>query len=96
MDLHADALGLTRLRDFHWNPMSRGPTGASPASNAQATPVEKREAKRQRHWPSAKPRRKRDARHGGNRPAVNPDPAGQGRGLLSWTQCPVPDGGGQS
>ena len=49
MDLYADALGLTRLRGFAWEPYEP-PVPPSPPSTAPAKPlrVQKREAKRQR------------------------------------------------
>ena len=89
MDLYADAIGLTRLRGFAWEPY------VPPAPVATASPrpvaVEKREAKRQRTLA----KRKAEA-------AAQPTSAvtartmasqtllGLGRGLLSWSKCLVP------
>ena len=89
MDLHADALGLTRLRDFHWEPyVLAAPPGPVPPATPKPPQVEEREAKRQQTLAQ----RKAEA-HG--RPPTPPsDPPhpllGVGRGLLSWSQCPVP------
>jgi hypothetical protein len=48
MDLHADALGLTRLRDFHWEPyVPAAPAEPAPPPTPKPPRVEKREAKRQ-------------------------------------------------
>jgi hypothetical protein len=49
MDLYADAIGLTRLPDFAWEPYVPQ-TAPPPAATASPRPaaVEKREAKRQR------------------------------------------------
>jgi hypothetical protein len=94
MDLYADAIGLTRLRGFAWEPYVP-PAAPPPAATASPRPaaVEKREAKRQRTLAQRK------AEAGA---AVSPTstPAaptsvpqtllGLGRGLLSWSQCPVP------
>ena len=89
MDLHADAIGLTRLDDFQWEPYLCPPPVRPPET---ATPkpsrVVKREAKRQQTLA----RRKAETQ---SRPAnvpTGPPPTllGMGRGLLSWSQCPVP------
>ena len=77
MDLYQDAIGLTRLRDFTWEPYV-APVPPRPAETAIPKPprVEKREARSQQTL------------------AVAADPPqtllGMGRGLLSWTQCPLP------
>jgi len=94
MDLYADAMGLTRLRGFTWEPYVP-PEPASPTATASPRPaaVEKREAKRQRTLAQ----RKAEAATAAG-PVVAPtlQPAtpatllGLGRGLLSWSQCPVP------
>ena len=90
MDLYADAIGLTRLRGFTWEPYVP-PAAPPPAPSASPRPaaVEKREAKRQRTLA----KRKAEAAA-----ATRPPPRllapqtllGLGRGLLSWSQCPVP------
>jgi hypothetical protein len=46
MDLHADALGLTRLRDFCWEPYVPAPPPSAPAAPPKPPRIEKREAKR--------------------------------------------------
>jgi hypothetical protein len=89
MDLHADALGLTRLRDFHWEPyVPAAPPGPAPTATPQPLRVEKREAKRRQTLAQRKAKLAAETR------AQPPDPPqtllGRGRGLLSWTQCPVP------
>jgi hypothetical protein len=92
MDLYADAIGLTRLRDFAWEPYV--PPPASPAevtASPRPASVQKREDKRQQTLAQPK-----------IEPATAPSPVpappplapqtllGIGRGLLSWSQCPVP------
>ena len=94
MDLYADALGLTRLRGFTWEPYVP-PEPASPTATASPRPVavEKREAKRQRTLAQ----RKAEATAAAvpvAAPTLQTAPPqtllGLGRGLLSWSQCPVP------
>ena len=93
MDLHADALGLTRLRDFRWESYVR-PLPARPAETATPKParVVKREAKRQQTL--AQRKAEVQAETHGSAANVSADPPqtllGMGRGLLSWSQCPVP------
>ena len=90
MDLYTDAIGLTRLPGFAWEPYA---PGAAPAPPPSASPrpaaVEKREAKRQRTLA----KRKTDAAAAETPAAPMPPPQtllGVGRGLLSWSPCPVP------
>ncbi len=91
MDLYADAIGLTRLRDFAWQPYVP-PAAPPPAATASPRPtaVAKREAKRQRTLAERK------AETAAASPvSIAPTPApqtllGLGRGLLSWSKCPVP------
>jgi hypothetical protein len=99
MDLYADAIGLTRLRGFPWEPYVP-PEPAPPVATASPRPaaVEKREAKRQRTLAQ------RTAKPGHKTEPVTAAPAaastdatlapqtllGLGHGLLSWRQCPVP------
>ena len=92
MDLHADALGLTRLRDFCWEPYVPAPPQSAPAAPPKPPRIEKREAKRRQ---TLAQRQAEQAAQTCERPAATPaDPPqtllGRGRGLLSWTQCPVP------
>ena len=92
MDLYADAIGLTRLQDFAWEPYV--PPLAWPAevtASPRPAAVQKREDKRQRTLAQRK---------AGTAPAPSsvstarpPAPQtllGLGRGLLSWSQCPAP------
>jgi hypothetical protein len=93
MDLHADALGLTRLRDFRWEPYVR-PVPARPAETAPAKPTRlaRREAKRQQTLARSKAELPAETR-GDSAEALSTRPQtllGVGRGLLSWSQCPVP------
>jgi hypothetical protein len=93
MDLHADALGLTRLRDFRWEPYVR-PVPARPAEAAPAKPTRlaRREAKRQQTLARSKAELPAETR-GDSAEALSTRPQtllGVGRGLLSWSQCPVP------
>jgi DDE family transposase len=96
MDLYADAIGLTRLRGFAWEPYVP-PAAPAPAATASPRPaaVEKREAKRQRTLAE----RKAEATATAAASPVSVPTAlplapqtllGLGRGLLSWSQCPVP------
>jgi hypothetical protein len=94
MDLYADAMGLTRLRGFTWEPYV-APEPAPPITTASPRPaaVEKREAKRQRTLAQ----RKAEAAAPASPVSVPTVPTlppptllGLGRGLLSWSQCPVP------
>jgi hypothetical protein len=94
MDAYADAIGLTRLPGFQWEPYRR-PEAPPPATPPLPKPprVAKREAKRQQTLA----RRKAEA--GQPNPATAKPSAtvglprtrlGIGRGLLSWSDCPVP------
>ena len=93
MDLCADAMALTRLRDFAWEPYVPpvAPVVAAPPKPAR---IQKREAKRQQTLAA----RRAQAAAATVSPAVAPAAAplppqtllGMGRGLLSWSQCPVP------
>jgi hypothetical protein len=94
MDLYADAIGLTRLRDFPWEPYVP-PAPPPPPVSASPRPaaVEKREAKRKQTLAKRKAE-VAAATAPASRPTA-PPPApptllGLGRGLLSWSQCPVP------
>lgn len=92
MDLYADAMGLTRLQNFTWEPYVP-PPASPPEVTASPRPaaVQKREDKRQRTLAQRKAE-----------PATAPSPVpttpplapqtllGRGRGLLSWSQCLVP------
>lgn len=93
MDLYADAIGLTRLRGFTWEPYVP-PEPPTPAASASPRPpaVEKREAKRQRTLAERKAQAAAVAPWGQTPlPAIQPQTQlGLGRGLLSWSQCPVP------
>jgi len=89
MDLFADAIGLTRLRGFAWEPYVRQ-TSPPPAQRVPSKParVQKREAKRQQTLAE----RKAQAGSPASTPALGPPQTllGLGRGLRSWSQCPVP------
>jgi hypothetical protein len=93
MDLHADALGLTRLRDFRWEPyVPAAPSGPAPPPTPRPPRVEKRETKRQRTLARRKAEVQAETRGmAATAPADRPQTLlGTGRGLLSWTECPVP------
>jgi len=94
MDAYADAIGLTRLPGFQWEPYRR-PDAPPPLSLKPPTParVAQREAKRQQTLAQRK------AEAGQPNPAIaQPQTTvglprtqlGIGRGLLSWSDCPVP------
>ena len=94
MDLYADAIGLTRLRGFTWEPyVPPEPASPTPTASPRPAAVEKREAKRQRTLAQ----RKAEAAAAAvpvAAPTLQTAPPetllGLGRGLLSWSQCPVP------
>ena len=89
MDLHADALGLARLRDFHWEPYV---PAAAPEPTVRPKParIEKREAKRQGTLTQRKAELAAETRPA-SAPANLPQTLlGVGRGMLSWSQCPIP------
>jgi hypothetical protein len=90
MDLYADAIGLTRLRGFTWEPYvpQAAPPPATTASPRPAA-VEKREAKRQRTL--AERKAEAVAAQASAAPRLPPQTLlGLSRGLLSWNKCPVP------
>ena len=93
MDVYADAIGLTRLRDFAWE-VYVPRTAAAPAASQPEKParIQKREAKRQRTLAQRKAELEAETR--GDSAGAPADPPqtllGTGRGLLSWTGCPVP------
>jgi len=82
MDAYQDVMGLTRMEDFHWEPLALPvATEVAQAADRPKDPVlVKRERKRQRTLAERKP------------PA--PPPAktllGIVRGVTSWSDCPVP------
>jgi hypothetical protein len=90
MDLYADAIGLTRLPGFAWEPYVPLTTPPSaPSASPRPAAVEKREAKRQRTLAE----RKAAAASSAAAPTAQQGPQtrlGLGRSLLSWNQCPVP------
>ncbi len=93
MDLHADALGLTRLPDFRWEPyVPAAPPGLAPVATPKPPRIAKREAKRQQTLARRKAELEAETHsHAAGAPNVEPQNLlGMGRGLLSWTQCPVP------
>ena len=94
MDLYADAIGLTRLRGFTWEPYVP-PQATPPQATASPRPaaVEKREAKRQRTLAQRKAQAAPAAAPVSTPTGATLSPQtllGLGRGLLSWSQCPVP------
>ena len=107
MDLYADAIALTRLPGFQWEPYRRraaeAPELPPPPKPAR---VEKREANRQQTLaqrraearpPIPSPDGPNPPKDGLN-PAIAKPPSlglphtllGIGRGMLSWSNCPVP------
>ncbi len=94
MDPYADAIGLTRLRGFAWEPYVP-PAAPPPPASASPRParVEKREAKRQRTLAGRKAKTTAAASSAAAPTARTRGPQtllGLGRGLRSWSQCPVP------
>ena len=94
MDLYADAIGLTRRRDFAWEPYVPPVPPSPPAAPAKPLRIEKREAKRQQTLAERKAQAAASASCATTPAApVRSAPQtllGLGRGLLSWSQCPVP------
>ncbi|MCP5109221.1 MAG: hypothetical protein GY953_00135, partial [bacterium] len=95
MDAYADAIGLTRLPGFQWEPYRRPEAPPSPTPPPpKPARVAKREAKRQQTLA----RRKAEAGQPNRATAAKPPATvglprtrlGIGRGLLSWSDCPVP------
>jgi hypothetical protein len=90
MGLYADAIGLTRLPDFVWEPyVSLTTPPSAPSASPRPAAVEKREAKRQQTLAE----RKAVAASPAAAPTVQRGPQtrlGLGRSLLSWSPCPVP------
>lgn len=91
MDLYADAIGLTRLHGFAWEPyVPPEPPEPVPSASPRPAEVEQREAHRQRTLA----KRKAEAAAAApspQAPVIQPQTQlGLGRGLLSWSQCPVP------
>lgn len=90
MDTYADAIGLTRLPGFQWEPYQRS---EDPPPAPKPDRIEQREAKRQQTLA----RRKAEA-DALNPAAAKPPPTvtlphtllGIGYGLRSWQDCPVP------
>jgi len=95
MDLYADAIGLTRLPGFAWEPYGPPVPPSSPSTEpTKPLRVQKREAKRQRTLAERKIQAAASAASAAAppAPALAPPPTllGLGRGLLSWSQCPLP------
>ena len=95
MDLYADAIGLTRLRGFVWEPYEPPVPPSSPSTEpVKPLRVQKREAKRQRTLAQRKAQAAASASCATAPVApVRSAPQtmlGLARGLLSWSQCPVP------
>jgi hypothetical protein len=90
MDLYADAIGLTRLRGFAWEPyVSQVAPPPVPTASPRPAAVERREAKRQRTLAQHKAEAVAAATPAA--PRLPPQTLlGLGRGLLSWSKCPVP------
>jgi len=92
MDTYADAIGLTRLPGFQWEPYQRS-EDPPPSPAPKPDRIEQREAKRQQTLA----RRKAEA-DALNPAAAKPPPTvtlphtllGIGHGLRSWQDCPVP------
>ncbi|MGQ9636104.1 MAG: DUF6788 family protein, partial [Bryobacteraceae bacterium] len=92
MDLHADALGLPRLRDLRWEPyVPAAPVEPVRAATPKPPRIEKREAQRQQTLARRKAEQEAETRPDSSAPAKPPQTLlGVGRGMLSWSQCPIP------
>ena len=88
MDLYADVIGLTRSRDFRWEPYVSSPPPARPLTTPhQPLGIQKREAKRQQTLAE----RKAQAAVHQTAPAGIPHTLlGIERDLRSWSDCPIP------
>lgn len=85
MNAYADVMGLTRLKDFHWEPLALPIATRRDQKDLPKDPViVKRELKRQQTLA---------ARKGMPIPLSLPQPQtllGLARGVSSWSDCPVP------
>jgi hypothetical protein len=85
MDAYQDVMGLTRLKEFHWDPLVVPPATTREQTDRPKDPViAKRELKRQQTLAKRK---------GLPLPHSLPQPRtllGIVRGVSSWTSCPVP------
>lgn len=85
MDAYQDVMGLTRLKDFHWEPLVLPAATAPEQTGRPKDPVlVKREQKRQQKLAAIKAQ---------SHPQPLPPPQtllGIVRGVTSWTNCPVP------
>jgi hypothetical protein len=94
MDAYADAIGLTRLPGFQWEPYRR-PEAPPPPSLSPPKParLKKREAKRQQTLAQRQAEAVRPNFSAANLsagPGLPHTLLGMGRGLRSWSECPVP------
>lgn len=91
MDLYADAVGLTRLAGFQWEPYVAA-AKPQPAPAASPTPprVAKREAKRQQTLAQRKAELQAETSRAAAPASAPRTLLGLCRGLLSWSQCPIP------
>lgn len=94
MNLYADAIGLTRLRDFAWEPYLSQTSPPPSSLSSKPVRIQKREAKRQQTLAARKAKAAASASSASApaAPALAPPQTllGLSRGLLSWSQCPAP------
>lgn len=87
MELYADIIGLTRSRDFHWEPYVSSPTPLRPLTSPHPPLcIQKREAKRQQTLV----KRKAEAAAQTAPVGVQHTLLGIERDLRSWSDCPIP------
>ena len=88
MDLYADVIGLTRSRDFRWEPYVSSPTPARPLTIPhQPLRIQKREARRQQ---TLAERKAQVAVHQTAPAGIPHTLLGIERDLRSWSDCPIP------
>jgi Transposase DDE domain len=87
MNLYADVIGLTRARDFRWEPYVSSATPPLPQTTHQPPRIQKREAKRQQTLAV----HKAQAAVEQTAPLGIPHTLlGIERDLQSWSDCPIP------
>jgi hypothetical protein len=87
MDLYVDLIGLTRSRDFRWEPYVPSPHPLPRTTPHPPLPIQKREEKRQR---TLAERKAQAAPPPTSPPGIPHTLLGSERDLRSWSDCPIP------
>jgi Transposase DDE domain len=87
MNLHADVIGLTRSRDFRWEPYVSSATPPLSQTTHQPLRIQKREGKRQQ---TLAERQAKAAVHQTAPLGIPHTLLGIERDLQSWSDCPIP------